>query len=223
MKKIFVAGTDTGVGKTVVAGALTAALRLKGFKVGVMKPIACGSREDALFLSRAAAVKDDLDDINPIWLKAALSPNVAAALEKKKIDLSLITGSLRKFEKRYDVLVIEGCGGLLVPIQKDFFVADLITFMKAEAILCSRSGLGAINHSLLSLAALRIRKIKPKGIIFNRIQGGVMSIPERTNPSVVAEYGRIKSLGVFPYIKMDCETDCLGKAFLKSIDLDAIL
>lgn len=223
MKRIFIAGTDTGVGKTVVSAAFAAALKIKGIKVGVMKPISCGDREDALLLARAAGVNDSLDDINPIWLKKPLSPNVAASLEKKNIDLSLVTQALNKIETKYDVMIIEGCGGLFVPILKNFLVIDLISFMKTEAVLCSSSGLGAINHSLLSLEAMKRRGIKPKGIIFNRTKGGILSVPEKTNPGVVEEYSGVKSLGMFPYIKMDCKTDCLGKAFLKSIDLSALL
>ena len=222
MKRIFVGGTDTGVGKTLIAGALAAALRLKSRKVGVMKPISCGGREDAVFLKRCAGVNDPLGLINPVWLKFPLSPNVAAPLEKKRIVLKDLDEAVRVFEKRYEFLVIEGCGGLLVPVTDSFFVIDLIRRMKAETILVSRSGLGAINHSLLSLEALRKRKIEPRGVIFNRSSGGPLSIPEKTNPEVVSRIGKVASLGLFPFMK-SCHADCVGKAFLKHIDLTKIL
>jgi dethiobiotin synthetase len=224
MKTIFVAGTDTGVGKTIIAGALAAALRLEGHKVGVMKPISCGGLEDAHFLMRSAGVSDPMEFVNPIALEKPLSPNVAAKLESKKIDLSQMERSLSFFRsKKVDFLIVEGCGGLLVPITRDFFVIDLISLLKAETILVSRSGLGAINHSLLSLEALRKRRIEALGVIFNRLAGGPMSIPEKTNPEVVAEAGRTRSLGMFPHMKMDCRADCLGRAFLKHIDLKKIV
>ena len=223
MKTIFIAGTDTGVGKTIVAGALASALRLKGRNVGVMKPIACGSEEDARFLMANAGVKDPLELVMPIYLKEPLSPNVAAKVERKKIYIKKIAVPFQKLKKKYDVLIVEGCGGLLVPVTKDFFVIDLIPMMKAETVLVSRSGLGAINHSLLSLEALRHRKIEPIGVIFNRLSGGPLSVPEQTNPRVVVESGRTCALGVFPYMKMSCEVDCLGKAFLKHIDLQKIV
>ncbi len=222
MKSIFVAGTDTAVGKTMIAGALASALRIKGLKVSVMKPISCGGREDAEFLMACAGIKEPLDLVNPIFLKEPLSPNVASAREKKKIDLKKITQAFNILKKKYDYLVIEGCGGLLVPVSGKFFVVDLIPLMKAEAVLVSRSGLGAINHSLLSLEALTSRKIKPIGLIFNRLSGGAFSIPEQTNPKIVSEVGKVPSLGVFPYMKT-CETNCAGKAFLKHIDLEKIL
>jgi len=205
-----------------VAGALASALKQKGLKVGVMKPIACGGREDARFLMACAGVNDSLDLINPIFLSHPLSPNVAAKLEKKKIDLKKVDEALKVFRKKYDYLIVEGCGGLLVPITNGTFVIDLIPRMKAETILVSRAGLGAINHSLLSVEALKKRGIRPKGIIFNRTSGGPMSIPEKTNPEVISEASGVPSLGVFPYMKT-CDDRCAGKAFLKHIDLKKIL
>lgn len=222
MRSIFIAGTDTGVGKTIIAGALASALRIKGLRVGVMKPISCGSREDAKFLTACAGIKEPLDLVNPIYLKEPLSPNIAASREKKKIDLKKIVQTLAIFKRKYDYLVIEGCGGLLVPVTDKFFVINLIPLMKAETVLVSRAGLGTINHSLLSLEALRLRKIKPLGIVFNRLNSGPLTIPEQTNPKVVSRLGKTKSLGIFPYMKI-CEAHCAGKAFLKHIDLEKIL
>ena len=224
MKTIFVAGTDTGVGKTIVSGGLVSALKLKGYKVGVMKPIACGSLEDSKFLRACAGSKDALDLITPIYLKNPFSPNVAAKIEKQKIDIRKIAKAAYELgNKKYDYLVVEGCGGLLVPVVKDFFVVDLIPLLNAKSVLVSRSALGAINHSLLSLEALRKRQIQPIGVVFNRLSGGSMSLPEKTNPEVVAQAGHTQSLGIFPYMKTDCASGCLGKAFLKHIDLSRVV
>lgn len=222
MKIFFVAGTDTAAGKTMVAAGLASALRLKGIKTAVMKPISCGGAEDALFLMRAAGMNAPLSLVNPIALKEPLSPNVAARTEKVKIDLIKIDQALNSLKKDFEVVVVEGCGGLLVPIDEKNLVINLIPRLKARTVLVSRSGLGAINHSLLSLEALRRRRIEPIGVIFNRMQPGPLSVPEKTNPEVVAKYGKTTSLGMFPYIK-DCEVDCLGKAFIKHIDLAKIL
>jgi dethiobiotin synthetase len=222
-KAFFIAGTDTGVGKTIVAGALAAALALKGKRVGVMKPISCGGREDVYFLMRQADVKDPIELVNPSYLKEPLSPNVAARLEKKKIDLRKMDLAFRELSKRYEVLVVEGCGGLLVPVKPGFLVIDLIKRWKMSAVLVSRSGLGAINHSLLSLEALRKRKIEPLGIIFDRAAGGPLSTAEKTNPGVIAGEGRTRSLGLFPYMKHDCRRDCLAKAFLKNMAMAPFL
>ena len=226
MKVIFVAGTDTGVGKTIVAGAMAAALRLKGHRAGVMKPVACGSLEDSNYLQQHAQVDDPLKLITPIYLKEPLSPNVAARFEKKKIDLKKIDAAFSILKKKYEILIVEGCGGLLVPVlegPKPFYVVDLILRMKAKCVLVSRSGLGAINHSLLSIEALRARKIEPLGVIYNRLAGGPLGEAERTNPGVISKISKVRSLGTFPYMKMGCEADCTGKAFLKHIDFEKIV
>src|SRR3990167_9525391 len=109
MKTIFVAGTDTGGGKTMIAGALASALRLRGYRVGVMKPISCGGREDAEFLKRCAECEASIDVVNPIFLKHPLSPNVAARFEKKEIDLKKIKRAQDYFKNKVDYLVVEGC------------------------------------------------------------------------------------------------------------------
>jgi len=224
VKTIFIAGTDTGVGKTMVAGALAAALRLRGFNVGVMKPVACGSLDDSRFLKACSGARDPLGLITPIFLKHPLSPNVAARMERKKINVDRVRQAYGQLSNEgYDFLVVEGCGGLLVPITDTFFVIDLIPMMKASVVLVSRSGLGAINHSLLSLEVLRNRGIDPLGVIFNRLSGGPMSVPEQTNPGVVAKSGRVQALGMFPRLKNDCEVECVGKAFLKNVDLKKIV
>ncbi len=223
VKTYFIAGTDTGVGKTVVASAMAAAFRLKGYHVGVMKPVACGSWEDSSLLKDAAQCTDTLTDITPVYFKNPLSPNVASKLERMPASISAIRRSFAKLKIKYDVMIIEGCGGLLVPVTDRFFVVDLIGLFESKVVLVSRSGLGAINHSLLSLEALRQRRIKPLGVIFSRPQGGSLSLPETTNPDVVAKLGHTRVLGVFPYMKPSCEADCAGKAFLKHIDFKKLL
>lgn len=223
MRTFFIAGTDTGVGKTFVSCGLASAFRLKGYRVGVMKPVACGTWEDSERLKQASGSLNTLTEITPVYFKNPLSPNVAARLEGKRASIAAIQRSYEKLKENCDVMIVEGCGGLLVPVTDDFFVIDLIRMLKAETILVSRSGLGAINHSLLSLEALRSRKIRPLGVIFNRLQGGPMSVPETTNPAVVAKLGRTKSLGIFPYMRSGCATDCGGKAFLKHIDFKKLL
>ncbi len=224
MKILFVSGTDTGAGKTVIAGALAAALKLKGYSAGVMKPVSCGGPEDALFLMKSAESDDPIERVNPLAFKLPLSPNIAAAMEKRKVDLKRVDASVEFFrQKKYDYLVVEGCGGLLVPLGGKTLAVDLIRRLKAETVLVSRAGLGAINHSLLSLEALKSRGIRARGVIFNRLTGGPLSVPEQTNPGIVAKMGGVPSLGVFPHMKLDCRSGCLGKAFLKHIDFKKIL
>ncbi|MCG3175827.1 MAG: ATP-dependent dethiobiotin synthetase BioD [Candidatus Omnitrophica bacterium] len=219
MRTVFIAGTDTGVGKTVVAGAVASALSLRGRRVGVMKPISCGGLEDARHLAASAGCAEPIELINPIALEHPLSPNVAARLERRRIDLKPVAAAACQFARKgYDTLIVEGCGGLLVPVRRGVYVVDLIRELGAETVLVSRSGLGAINHTLLSIEALERRRIRPAGVIYNRLGAGELTIPERTNPEVVFECSGVRSLGVFPYLK-SCTARCAGRAALKHIDL----
>lgn len=193
---VFVTGTDTDCGKTVIAGGIARALLRKHFNVGIMKPVATGGdpcreagvrtkwiSEDALHLRQAAATSDALDLINPVCLKAALAPWPAARLEKKSIDLERIHWAFRELCQRHDYMVVEGVGGLMVPIRRKYYVLDLIAKMHLSAIVVARPGLGTLNHTLLTIAALKQEGIPISGIIVNEWQGKTRA--ERTNPHVL--------------------------------------
>src|SRR3989338_6603175 len=115
-KGLFITGTDTGVGKTVVACGIAALLKARGIKVGVMKPIATGGRQDAAQLRKAAGISESLEVINPQFFKAPLAPTVAAPLERRHVNLDAIYRAYLFLQKHYDVVVVEGIGGVKVPL-----------------------------------------------------------------------------------------------------------
>jgi dethiobiotin synthetase len=172
---IFITGTDTEVGKTVVAGGLAAALRGRGVDVGVMKPAVTGCQarrgrrrsEDVDFLMKASGCDDDPAAVCPYMLRDPLAPEVAAAREKARIDVRVIVNAFKKLKKSHEVLIVEGAGGLFVPIKKNYFMIDLIASMGSPIIIVARPGLGTINHTLLSCDAARTRNIGVAGIIIN--------------------------------------------------------
>jgi len=195
-KGIFITGTDTKYGKTIIAGGVARALLRKGFNVGVMKPVATwgdpcrepGVRnkwisEDALHLRQAAATSDALSLINPLCYKAALAPWPAALQEKKSIDLNRINQSYRELCRRHDYMVVEGVGGLLVPIKRKYFVSDLILKLHLPAIVVSQPGIGTLNHTLLTVRTLKNEGIPLAGVIINQYQGKTKA--ERSNPNVL--------------------------------------
>jgi len=194
---VFVSGTDTDCGKTLIAGGIARALLKKSINVGVMKPIATwgdparepGVRtkwisEDALHLRQCAATSDSLDLINPICFKAALAPWPAARMEKKSIDVDRVLWAYKELCRRHDYVVVEGVGGLMVPIKRDFFVADLIERMHLPVIIVAHPNLGTLNHTLLTVHKLKSKGIPLAGIIINNYQG--KSRAERSNPSVLS-------------------------------------
>lgn len=206
MKGIFVTGTDTGVGKTVVAAGIAAGLGARGIDVGVMKPIAAGigssircGRGDADLLRRAGGADDDLDLINPVCLRHPLSPNVAAQLEGVSIDLSRIEQAAHQLSQRHDLLIVEGAGGLLVPIRDDFFMADLALRLDLPLLIVARRGLGTINHTLMTIECAKTRGIAVAGVVYNDAVGTEEGIAERTNPEVIERLSGAMCLGVVPF------------------------
>lgn len=200
-KGIFVTGTDTGVGKTVVSGLLVLLLKEKGLNVGVMKPVASGGKisQDAFFLSKVINNQDELRLINPCCLKFPLAPLVAAEKEKKNISIRSIQNAYRTLSKRHDFLIVEGIGGILVPIKKNFFVGDLIKLFDLPVLIVSRLGLGAINHCLLTIESARSFHLRIAGIVFNQSSPDKTGFAEKTNPSVIERLSGIPCLGIVPF------------------------
>lgn len=194
---IFVTGTDTNVGKTFVACGIAAALKRRGIDVGVMKPIATGDRNDARLLARAAGTSD-LDLINPIFLKPPLSPNVAARISRRTISLDKVWNAFRTLRARHDVLVIEGIGGLLVPILDRYFVADMVRRMRAAVVVVTRSSLGTLNHTLLTLQAAKHFKLDVRGLVVNHLSPR-QTLAEKTAVKALKAVCSVPILGVLPY------------------------
>jgi len=199
VKGIFVTGTDTGVGKTVIAAGIAAGLRARGFDVGVMKPVAAGGREDADLLRLASGADDDPDLINPVCLRHPLSPNVAAQIEGVSVDIAGIERAARQLSRRHDLLVVEGAGGLLVPIRDDFFVADLALRLGLPLLIVARRGLGTINYTLMTMECAKGRGIAVAGVVYNDAVRTEEGIAERTNPEVVERLSGEPCLGIVPF------------------------
>ena len=198
---LFITGTDTGVGKTIVAAGLAASLRHSGFDIGVMKPFETGfslRSSDAFFLKSMAGVSDPLETITPYRLKHPLSPFAAAQIEKVSIRFEKIKRAYRTLLKKHQALFVEGAGGLLVPITREKMMADLALYLRLPVLIISRTGLGTINHTLLSVEVARQRGIEVTGVIFNHL-GPRRGLAEKTNPSVIRHFLNVPILGEIPY------------------------
>ncbi len=207
-KGIFVTGTDTGVGKTVVAGVLAALFKAKGIDVGVMKPVQSGGirengqlvSEDCRFLMKAAQADDDIALANPYCLEPALSPNVAAQVSGVTIDPRVITSAFLKLARRHDLVIVEGAGGLLVPIEGDFLIADLILALDIPAVVVARPSLGTINHSLLTIRCAQHMGIKPIGVVINGFRDDTAGMAEKTSPEIIERLSGVRVIGILPYL-----------------------
>src|SRR5687767_5594426 len=163
----FVTGTDTGVGKTYVVSQMIRALRKDGIDAVGMKPICCGDRDDAEVIYRASEGVVPLNDINPVWLRTPAAPYTAAMIEGRTIDLALIRESFERLLSSHQRVIVEGVGGWRVPIARDYFVSDLARDFALPVVVVVSNRLGAINHTLLTVDAIRAAGLECAGIILN--------------------------------------------------------
>lgn len=171
MRGLFVTGTDTGVGKTFVTTALARALRAAGIDVGVMKPIETGvppdGPEDARALRRAAAVDDPLELVCPVRFALPASPEAAARAENRTVPLAAIRDAYATLAGRHAFMLVEGAGGLLVPIDGRTDMADLAREFGLPLLLVVRANLGTVNHTRLSLEAAERRGLEIFGVVLS--------------------------------------------------------
>lgn len=208
---IFVTGTDTEIGKTAITAGLAAVLKRRGINAGVMKPISAGGRADAKLLKRAARSDQPLDTINPIYLRDPLSPNIAARREEKILNLAPVFDAFNHLSKIHDYLLVEGVGGLLVPITDDFLVADLAARLDLPLLIVARAALGTINHTLLTIEAARARGLQINSVIYNTLSAGSSDVSAQMSPEVVTRISGVPSSGTVPYDPdVDVDAICLG-------------
>jgi len=154
-KIIFITGTDTGVGKTIFTGLLVHHLRAKGVHALAMKPFCSGGRADVRLLRAMQDAALTEEEINPFYFPEPIAPLVSARRRKHLISLAEVVREIRKRATRCECLLIEGSGGLLVPLGEKYLVSDLIKRLNCEVIVVARNQLGTINHTLLTVTALK--------------------------------------------------------------------
>ena len=209
---VFITGTNTEVGKTVVAGAIARCLRAAGVRVGVFKPVATGCSwrreglvsEDAEFLSHCSGLAEPLEVINPVRYHEAVAPLVASERSGVEADWSEVRRSYNYLAGRSEAMVVEGIGGVMVPLGRDYLVLDLMEEMALPVVVVSSSRLGAINDTLLTLSACRGRGLEVLGVVINGYEAEGASLAQETNPRVISEVGRVRLLVVIPSDRETC-------------------
>ena len=185
MKPLFVTATDTDIGKTYVCAGLAYALKKSGIDVGIMKPFACGvkqkigfSSNDLTILTKAAMVNDAEDIINPFFFPIPASPYTAAKNLGVKIDIEHVIQCFRKLDKIHDIMLVEGIGGIMTPILKDYAIIDLIKDLEANTVIVTSSRIGTVNHTVLTCNICKNMNIPIKGLIINNFDSTGYPIPE---------------------------------------------
>jgi len=205
---IFVTATDTGVGKTLVTSALVARLIQRGIDVGVMKPIETGvsrstkAQSDGARLRRAAGGHDPIAEVCPYVFRLPAAPLSAARAEGKTVRVATIIRAFRALRKKHALVVVEGIGGVHVPITGTADVLDLVQRMQTPAIVVGQPGLGGINHALLTLHALRKKQIQILALVLNQcrpVQTKTARIQEQSTVNLLRRLAGVPVIGPVLY------------------------
>ncbi len=208
MSGFFITGVDTGAGKTIVTASLISYCKRQGMNVGYMKPIETGvdpecyssANSDAQFLAEVAGDGTRMSEICPIRLKTPASPYQASLMEGRTIDLAPVLKAYRRLEAERDIMLVEGVGGLSVPISRDKMLYDLAREIGLPLILAVPIRLGALNHSLLTLRAAREEKLKVAGIVLVDIEDALQNPVLNDLGKMIAEFSEAPVLGICPYL-----------------------
>lgn len=215
---IFVTGTDTDVGKTVITAAFVACLRKQGVDAVPMKPVQTGCRRegdrlvapDVEFILRVSGLVnvlvDEDDLICPYRFEPACSPHLAAERDGTRIEIDRIQECYEELARKHELVVVEGAGGVLVPLDENKTMLDLMRKLALPVAVVSRPGLGTINHTLLSVGALAWADLRVLGVVFNAADNSAHSYIEEDNVKTVRKMGEVSVLGTMPFVN-DIEGD----------------
>ncbi len=226
LKSLFITGTDTDVGKTYITAGLGVTFRKMGIDVGVMKPFAAGRAQkkgykskDIVIISKAAQACDPENLVNPQFFPIPASPYTAWKNLKTKPKISTILSSFKKLTKLHDMILVEGMGGIMTPILKNYYITNLIKEMKIPTVIVTRSKVGTVNHTIMTCKMCEKYKIPVKGIIINNFDAGY---PVKELTRDLQNLTGVKVLGSIPFIK-DMSDASLYRIFKKNIDLKLLL
>ena len=226
LKSLFITGTDTDVGKTYITAGLGVVLQKMGIDVGIMKPFAAGSSqkkgyksEDVEILSRAAQVSDPESLVNPQFFPIPASPYTAWKKLKTKPKISTVLTSFKKLSKLHEMLLVEGMGGIMTPILKDYYITNLIKEIKIPTVVVTRSKVGTVNHTIMTVKMCEKYNIPIKGIIINNFDKGY---PVKDLTSDLENLTNVPVLGSIPFIK-DMSNNSLSRIFKKNLNFELLL
>lgn len=202
-KGIFIIGTDTDVGKTFVTAGITYKLKQSGYSVIAYKPVQSGGTipQDCRYVKEMCDLENAYSEMNSYCLKEEVSPHLASRMENIEIDKQKIINHYKELINKYDYVIVEGAGGIVVPlIENQYFVYDLIKDLSLDVVIVARAGVGTINHTVLTYEFLKQNSIEAKGIIINQYtekfyeDDNITTIENMTNLSIV---GKLKKINDF--------------------------
>jgi dethiobiotin synthetase len=225
----FITGTDTGVGKTVIAAAIIKMIHAQGMNVCGMKPVETGCPRvgsnlcpsDGMFLKKAAGMEETINHITPYCFETPVAPLLASEMEGKPVSIDIIIEEFRSLLKKYQAVVVEGVGGILVPIRRDYFVLDLIRDLELPLIVVARPSLGTLNHTLLTVSHALREGITVAGIVINFTRPSDATTAENTNPLMLQQLSPVPVIGTFPCLD-SLENETIEKAAMRYLNSEII-
>lgn len=223
---LFIAGADTGVGKTLIAGAIAKILTESGQKVGVFKPIATGCNRhwegliscDTEFLANCANSELSLSTITPLGYIAPAAPIVGAAQEGRPIDFDSIAAAYKEICENTDIVIVEGIGGVRTPLTAEFDLLDLAVEFGLPVVVIARLNAGTINHTLMTIDCIRAAKLKIAGVVLNGYNATEATVAEETAGQVIAQCSGVNILCTVPFDEtVDIEAQSLGEVIIPSL------
>jgi dethiobiotin synthetase len=227
MTGFFITGTDTGIGKTIIAGAIAGVLRERGYDFGVYKPVQSGhlvhqSDGDAARLKGLSGVEDSVEQICPYSVAEPLAPELALKRAGQQVTLKDLQMGYHRLKEKHTYIIIEGAGGLAVPYVQDRLVVDAAAMFDLPLIIVARPNLGTVNHTLLTIEYARQRGLQAAGVIISGYREELADIGEQTNPAMIESYSGIPVLGIVPWIdELESRENVLA-AVRKSIQWDRL-
>ena len=225
MKSFFISGSDTDVGKTWIGAGLARAIRNMGIDVGVMKPFAAGTAqktgyksEDMQILANAAKINDPEDLVNPQFFPIPASPYTAMKISNilEKVNVDLVLQNFKQLSKLHECILVEGMGGIMTPILKNYFITNLINDLNLETILVTRNRIGTLNHTIMTCQMAKKSGIRIKGIIINEIDldGYAVDVLKDDLEDITG----VSVLGSIPFFN-SLDVDQIAKVFETKFDL----
>ena len=209
---LFVTGTDTSVGKTYVCARLLEFLKAKGIQAGYQKWVATGVKaglpEDLALCLKAASISPKPELVKqqaPYCFSFPASPHLAAEMEDRTVDPEVIEANYKSLAAKYEWLIVEGVGGIMVPLRRNLLLADLLKRLQPTTLVVARSGLGTLNHTLLTLEALRNREIPVLGVVFSDSKDREDERLVQDNMQIIEEIGMVRVFGRLPRQQNDAK------------------
>jgi len=223
---LFIAGTEAGVGKTLIAGAIAKMLTDSGVKVGVFKPIAsgCGRQWEGLvscdteFLANCANSELSLSTITPVGYITPAAPIVGAAQEGRPVDFDSIAAAYKNICENSDIVIIEGIGGVRMPLTAEFDLLDLAVEFGLPVVVIARLNAGTINHTLMTIDCIRAAELKVAGVVINGYNATEATVAEETAGQVIAQCGGVNIICSVPFDEtVDIEAQSIGEVITPSL------